>query len=228
MNDKFIEKIIKTLQGERKLFNSEDDLKFALAWLIKKYNNDLDVRLEYCPKLLPNMHIDILVIDSKRWIPIELKYRTKELKTEVDGEIYNLTDHSAKDQGCCAYLNDIKRIEDLILAYPDKIDKGYTIFITNDLGFTKQPNLKNGKCYYREFSLENGRTLPRIMKWIKDKEGPSKSTMSKYEKGIELIANNYKINWLPYSKIENTKNGEFRYLINKIDRLEVEKWRKVN
>lgn len=43
------------------------------------------VRLEYCPEFDKSMHIDILVIINNKWIPVELKYKTRECFKQIVG-----------------------------------------------------------------------------------------------------------------------------------------------
>ena len=68
-----------------------------MAWIIKDEYPNAKVRLEYCPSFNPNMHIDILVIIDNKWVPIELKYKTKGCSKVIDDETFILKNHGAKD-----------------------------------------------------------------------------------------------------------------------------------
>ena len=92
-----IYKIIGKLKNKRQIFTSEADFQLELAWIIKEEYPNTKVRLEYCPSFDLNMHIDILVIYDNKWIPIELKYKTKCCNKLINGEIFNLKNHGAKD-----------------------------------------------------------------------------------------------------------------------------------
>ena len=96
-----IESIITNLKQRRQLFVSEADFQLEMAWVIKELYPASKVRLEYTPRFNPDMHIDILVILNNKWIPIELKYKTKaRLKLqsyEIDGEYYHLKNHGEKE-----------------------------------------------------------------------------------------------------------------------------------
>lgn len=75
-------KVMEELKERRPVFVSEADFQLEFAWLVKElYGNEYSIRLEYTPsdEQLNKMHIDILLRASKdkRWIPIELKYKTK-------------------------------------------------------------------------------------------------------------------------------------------------------
>lgn len=72
-----IDEIMYQLSRWRPIFHSEADFQFSLAWLIKEQYPNCDIRLEIVPEFNPNLHLDILVIFEGKWIPIELKYTTK-------------------------------------------------------------------------------------------------------------------------------------------------------
>ena len=96
-----IDNIIEKLGG--KIFVSEKDFQLELAYKIKEqYKDDVDVRLEYCPKNVKicmidkngetiigkSMYIDILIIHKGKWYPIELKYKTREIKSKTNSTDY--------------------------------------------------------------------------------------------------------------------------------------------
>jgi len=46
-NKKIMEELMEELKDKRPVFNSEDDFKFSLTWLIKeKYRENVEIRLE--------------------------------------------------------------------------------------------------------------------------------------------------------------------------------------
>ena len=135
-----------------------------------------------------NMHIDILVIMNNKWYPIELKYKTKGCKKVIDDEIFILKNHGAKDVNSYLYLKDIMRIEK-IRDNVKEFDKGYTMFITNDISYTKKPIKDN--CVYKQFSLEDKIVKSGKMFWEKT---ASKGTMMNCEKPI-ILKDSYNINW---------------------------------
>ena len=205
-----IEKIISKLKKKRSIFVSEADLQLEMAWIIKDEYPNAKVRLEYCPSFNPNMHIDILVIIDNKWVPIELKYKTKGCSKVIDDETFILKNHGAKDVNSYLYLKDIHRIEDIQKNEKRLFQEGYTIFITNDLTYFKKPIKQD--CYYREFSLEDGIIKSGILKWdSKASDGTKKNC----EEPIKLN-NKYPIKWQEYSKIDDTNTGTFIYLINRI------------
>ena len=208
-----IEEVINKLKTKRKIFVSEADLQLEIAWIIKEIYSSAKVRLEYAPRFNPDMHIDILVILNNKWIPIELKYKTKaRLKLqsyEIDGEYYHLKNHGAKDVNCYLYLKDIQSIE-LIKENVPEFKEGYTIFITNEQSYCKKPSKDD--CVYKEFSLEEGIEKTGILNWSKE---ASPGTKKNCEEPIKLN-HKYKMNWKVYSKIDDSNTGLFLYLVNKI------------
>lgn len=201
--------IMDKLKTKRTIFFSEADLQHELAWIIKEEYPNAKVRLEYCPQFDSSMHIDILVIIDNKWIPIEIKYKTKVCCKNIDDEIYNLKNHGAKDVNCYLYLKDIHRIE-TIKQNVSAFAEGYTVFVTNELSYTKKP-LKSD-CVYKEFSLENDAVKTGVLDWS---EKASSGTKKNCEVPINLKGE-YVINWCDFSKIDDTNTGKFVYLVNKI------------
>lgn len=201
--------VIAALQRKRPIFVSEADFQLELAWTIKEQYPEAKVRLEYCPDFAPNIHLDILVIIDGRWIPIELKYKTKGCRKVVDDEVFNLKNHSANDVNCYLYLKDLQRIESIRDQAPEFLE-GYTIFITNDLSYAKKP-LK-ADCIYRQFSLEDGITKTGLLDWS---ASASEGTKKNCDKPI-VLRDEHPLQWHEYSRLDDTKTGTFIYLVNKI------------
>jgi len=205
-----IYKVIEKLKNKRQIFTSEADFQLELAWVIKEEYPNAKVRLEYCPQFDMKMHIDILVIIDNKWIPIELKYKTKGCTKIIDKEIFNLKKHSAKDINCYLYLKDIERIEK-IKKEDNLFSKGYAIFITNDMTYIKAP-LKD-YSFYKDFSLENGIIKSGLMNW---KLGVGKGTTKNVDKSIKLNGK-YKIEWDNYSILDSSNSGTFKKLVTEIN-----------
>lgn len=208
-----IQNCLARLKKERQIFVSEADFQLELAWVLKDEYPSAKVRCEYTPTFNPRMHIDILAIMDNKWIPIELKYRTKGCIKKHDGDEYNIKNHSAKDQGCYDYLKDIQRIErarkEMSSSEEVFFEEGYAIFITNDKGFQNPPK---DNCKYKEYSLADGLTKHGKMEWDPETgEGTKKGR----EDPIELKGS-YPINWAEYSKIDDSNTGTFWCLVNQI------------
>lgn len=204
-----IEELINRLKLKRQLFVSEADFQLEMAWVIKEFYPDAKVRLEYTPRFNLDMHIDILVIFEDKWIPIELKYKTKGCSYNLNGDYYFLKNHGAKDVNCYLYLKDIQRIE-TIKSNVSTFQEGYTVFLTNEQSYSKAP-LKNN-CIYKAFSLEDGIEKTGTLDWAPE---ASEGTKKHCEEPI-VLKQNYKISWKEFSKLDNSSTGKFLYLVNKI------------
>ena len=208
-----MEKIIEKLQGKRQIFCSEADFQLEMAWVIKEMYRDAEVRLEYVPTFDDKMHIDILVFINNEWIPIELKYKTKNSKKEkmtdqITQEVFNLKNQGAKDINCYLYLKDIMRIEDIKEAVKNNFKEGYAVFLTNDKTYLESP--QNNDCVYKDFSLEDGAIKEGWLKW---KKYPKKKG---FEKPITLKGS-YTMEWKEFSNVnEERSDGTFYYLVTKI------------
>lgn len=191
----------------RKIFHSEADFQFALAWEIQKFYPQAEVRLEYCPaNIEPSMHIDILVSIDDLWYPIELKYKTLGCTKTYKDEQFRLKNHGAQDVGRYDFLKDAQRIEQLSKLIPN-IQRGYSIFLTNDPSYWKDSG--NNTTVYYEFSISEGTIKTGKMSWA---EHASKGTIKGREHPINLEGQ-YVINWHKYSEIDNTRSGIFKYLL---------------
>lgn len=204
-----MEDILKKLSKERPIFHSEDDFKFSLCWKIKETYKGAEIGLEVPIIIDENsdpIYLDILVIYKNKWIPIELKYKTKPIKyTSLDFSLdhFDLSNQQAYNKSCYKYLRDIKHIEDIKNKY-DECEEGYAIFLTNDLHYKKGPNKT---ALYYNFSLKDSLTKEGILKYQKEnKDYPD----------IEL-SGSYTIEWKEYHTLNtDAKNNEFIYNIAKI------------
>lgn len=229
-----INKVIKELKKQKeKIFVSEKDFQVELAYKIKEiYGAKVDVKLEYCPKFEElnkksnkkekPIYIDILVIHNGKWYPIELKYKTRKLENKkedkkssgiiLNGELIDLKEQGAQDQGRCKFLWDISRIEEIKKQKPNKFEKGYAIFLTNDLSYKLKGNEDNVDF---DFRLNDYKKIPKNTK-LKWKDGTKPGTISSCPEVIKLD-NDYEIKWENYVNIdENYTNNQFEILIVEI------------
>jgi len=220
---KKIEELMEELKDKRPVFNSEDDFKFSLAWLIKeKYRDDVEIRLEkkmnnnkdassseVGDKKNKNQRIDIFIIvkNDKEKIGIELKYFTAKIEWQdnKNEETFILAEQAANDIKCYDAWKDVERLEDFINR--DLINRGFVIWLTNVNSLTRDPTetkkRNNNTTYHDEFKIFNGREIngPKILEW--DKKA-SQETI-KGRKNRITIKGNYKVRWKVY---EDLSNGE--------------------
>ncbi|MBE6816414.1 MAG: hypothetical protein E7520_01770 [Ruminococcaceae bacterium] len=204
-----IDTIMNRLKERRRVFVSEADFQLEFAWVIKELYPNYDIRLEYCPAFDRRMHIDILVITDRGWIPIELKYKTKGCTIIDNAETFVLANHSAKDVNCYAYLKDIQRIEQ-IREKAKTFAEGYAVMLTNELSYLKPPQKQD--CVYTQFSIHNGAEKIETLRWGAN---ASAGTTRGHESPI-TFSDRYVMNWKPYSVLNDTSAGTFCYLVNRI------------
>ena len=186
---------LNALRTKRKLFSSEADFQFALAWTIKELYPHVEVRLEWIPvDYNPNIYIDIVVFEDDDLIPIELKYKTKKTDKVVGGERFVLKNQSATDLGRYDFLKDIQRIE-FIKQHFMSFKEGYAVLLTNDPNYSVAPSVN---ASYGAFSIADGDIKTGALRWA---EG-SKSI--KGREGINLLGS-YSMQWSEYSRIDDAE-----------------------
>ena len=155
-----IDSIMCELQNKRKIFHSEDDLKFSLATVIQRQYKYAEVRLErpmeikmvkkadVSNDITKPISIDITVSLGNDVFYLELKYKTKKLSPDfkkkwaddIKDDVYSLKNQGACDIGRFLFRKDIFRLEKVI---EKNKGKGFFIVITNDSGYTD--NLQDNK-----------------------------------------------------------------------------------
>jgi len=183
-NKKIMEELMKELKDRRPVFNSEDDFKFSLAWLIKeRYRDEVEIRLEKKmnnnkdassseegDQKNKNQRTDIFIIvkNDKKKIGIELKYFTANLiwHDDKNDEYIILKKQSAYNYKCYDAWYDVKRLEDFIKC--GNINKGFAIWLTNIESLTEDWNKvkkkfekdPNKKPNHYDFFISGKRKIP--------------------------------------------------------------------
>lgn len=201
-----IHRVMRRLAGRRPIFHSEDDFKFALAWQMAKNTSDA-VRLERPFSLEgARRYLDIWL--RTPGIAIELKYKTRQLSVEHDGEQFSLKNQYAHDHGRYDFIKDIQRLEkiaaDRLVEDRTEFLRGFAVLLTNDPAYWKP----GGEGTIDEaFRIHGGRQLAGTMAWTKD--AGEKTTEGRRDPLV--LRGAYELRWRPYRTLP-TKNGEFRYL----------------
>jgi hypothetical protein len=204
--------IMSKLKSKRQIFHSEADFQFALAWEIQREHPEVEVRLEYAYKIGEKLyHIDILVIHDNQYIPIELKYKTLKKSVIFESEEFHLKNHGAQDLGKYDLLKDVVRVESVLQDH-DKFVDGHIIMLTNDPSYWKKDSKENTCC--ADFSIADGRVVTGNMAWA-DHTGAG--TMKNREEPISLTGR-YNLKWYNFSKFDDKRNGQFRYLLLDVER----------
>lgn len=211
--------ILSKLVNKRPIFHNEADFKFALSWMIKKCYQDVKIRLEVPIELDKRIFADILVVTREGWIPIELKYKTKELHCNFKNVLYDnyyLIEQSGEADARYDYLKDIKRIEDIRDEYSEEFVEGYAIFLTNELMYKEKTS---DEYLYNAFAINDGA----------EQRGEISYNGKNNKYGEFILKGNdgkgYLMKWKDYSVIAETdftfidgsnKYDKFCYLISKI------------
>ena len=151
------------LNQNTKVFANERDLQMNLAVYLKcvkhydievEYHVPSDILSSLVPQTLPErctyypwlqtnsdkpqeMYVDIVVSNGEEYVPVELKYKKKELKGDVElfgqkmGKGVILKGDAAHDFGRYGFWKDVRRIELLVKSFVN-VKNGIVLFVTND------------------------------------------------------------------------------------------------
>jgi hypothetical protein len=196
----------------RPIFHSEADFQHAFAWELHKSMPDLNVRLEYPWNTgVKQNHLDIFAFGERSVFAYELKYKTKKLIINVDGEQYSLRDQLAPDHGRYDVLKDITRLEQLSTNYQNF--NGFVILLSNDSVYWNKPNKPDAIDV--QFRMHDGCELSGELGWG---IGASAGTIQGREHLLNLRSS-FKVRWEDYSKPSDKPNSRFRYLAFKIENM---------
>ena len=202
--------IIQNLSESRPIFHSEADFQHALAWEIHTQIQNCEIRLEYKPQhIMQRFYVDIWCSKKDCITAIELKYKTRRLYTNVKGETFHLLSQSAQDIGRYDFLNDIQRLEEIVLKSRNVV--GYAIFLTNDSAYWSYP--RKNHPVDADFRIHQDREFTGNLNWDSN---TSAGTKRDREETIQ-IKNTYNLTWRNYSEPSLESYGKFRYLSVKIE-----------
>ncbi len=227
-----INDLIHELGAANRLFKSEAQFQFELAWSIKTFLQDKccedspEVHLEYLSAIRKNgrqskkIFTDILILDANgRFIPIELKYKTVSNKAGSVFDDYG--DHGATDLGRFDYLWDVKRIQYLkhrdeksFLFNEDlqEFCRGFAILLTNDHHYwdatVSKKESKNP--LYLSFCIGEGDTIPKgkELEWKNKGKGTcvENTWRNDHDYVVPLVFDqDYHCKWLNYNNDETFK-----------------------
>ena len=198
----------------REVFHSEADFQHALAWQIHKTMPKNQVRLEFpISAEHRKMYVDIWLPVEK--IAIELKYRTRRLEPEPNGEPFSLLEQGAQNQGRYDFLLDIQRLERMC-SDPKLCEAGYAVLLTNDWLYWDPPTRKAMDLAFR---IHEGKEISGKRAWD-DLASPG---MKEGRECPIQLRRSYCLRWQDYSNIpeksrgKGKPRGEFRYLAVPVD-----------
>ena len=195
--------LLANLSNRRPLFHAEADFQHALAWEIHETHSNAEIRLEK-PSVgrKGRIFLDLWLRLHGTRLGVELKYKTRHLKTTIGEEPYHLRTQGAHDIGRYDFLADVMRIEGLIEA--GRIDHGVTIFLTNDRNYWRDTGRTNR--IDEMFRVHEGRELSGELSWA---DHASDGTTQSRERPLQL-GGEYVADWIEYSEVEGSR---FRYLL---------------
>lgn len=204
-----IPEVMKALARQRKAFHSEADFQHAFAWELHLRQPEASIRLEKPLRTdTKNLHLDFLIEHHGESIAVELKYKTRSLKLNLDGEDFHLSSHSAQDLGRYDFIKDICRLEEITSTIRDC--EGWAILLTNDSAYWKTP--QNTGTVDTAFRLNEGRNLTGQLAWT---DQASAGTKKNRERDLS-VTGQYKLTWDDYSTVDSPNYSDFRYLAVKI------------
>lgn len=204
-----IPEVMKALARQRKAFHSEADFQHAFAWELHLRQPEASIRLEKPLRTdTKNLHLDFLIEHQGKSVAVELKYKTRSLKLNLDGEDFHLSSHSAQDLGRYDFIKDICRLEEITSTIRDC--EGWAILLTNDSAYWKTP--QNTGTVDTAFRLNEGRNLTGQLAWT---DQASAGTKKNREKDLS-VTGQYKLTWDDYSTVNSPSYSDFRYLAVKI------------
>jgi hypothetical protein len=197
--------VMAELARQRKAFHSEADFQHAFAWELHLRHPEAAIRLERPLRTgSKNLHLDFLLQLPGKAVAIELKYKTRTLQLNLDGEDFHLSSHSAQDLGRYDFIKDICRLEQITSTLSNC--EGWAIMLTNDTAYWKIP--QNNGTVDAAFRITEGRTLNGQLAWT---DAASAGTKKNRESDLPVLGN-YKLRWSDYSTTDSPSYGQFRFL----------------
>lgn len=166
------------------------------------------MRLEYRPLRDEKIRLDVYL--PSIGVAVELKYKTRRLEVELQGEPFALMDQRAHDNGRYDFLKDVQRLE--CVMKEGSVHQGIAILLTNDPLYWSRPSAANKAD--AEFQLEEGRELGGEMAWT--------TVKNRHERKAPIrLRGSYELAWREYAHVGSARSsfepsglryGRFRYL----------------
>lgn len=197
------------LARRRPVFHSEADFQHELAWQLHLDHPDARLRLETVPLVGERVHLDLAFTLGDLRVAAELKYLSRSLEVEVDGERFSLRSQAAQDIRRYDAIKDIGRLESMVAA--GVADVGVAVVLSNDAGYWEAGRVGTVD---ESFRLHEGRTLTGPLAWS---TRTGAGTMARREDPI-VLAGQYGLHWVPFSDVGAQRGGVFRYLLVEVRR----------
>lgn len=184
--------VLADLSGKRRVFHSERDFQFALAWETQLRYASARIRLE--PRARRGIHLDMLLVLDGRRIAVELKYLVRGFAGAVDGEDFDLPDQGAHDISRYDVVKDVVRVERLL--GDGYADTGYVVVLSSDPMYWR-PGVRTDTVD-AAFRIHETRTLAGVLAW--DRRAGAGTTANR--EAPLALAGRYPCRWRDYATLD--------------------------
>lgn len=195
----------------RTIFHSEADFQLEFGMFLMK--EGFEVRLEKGFKRIGIYQKIELDMELNGSIAIELKYKTSAINVKVGDESFELKEHGAANLGRFDAIDDARRVKSLVDSPETKIRQGFTVFLTNDPDYWEnnaQRTMSKDFALIENRNFNKGESLDWNSKSL-NVNSVSKNRMSPFSPIITDFPE--VVNWFDFSKINNSKKGNFRFFV---------------
>lgn len=217
---------ISRLAKNGRIFCSEADFQFALAWELQRLLPKAEIFLEKGIEISNDIfYIDIVVFDKGCYYYIELKYHTSLSDWSYKGSTLHLKEQYAQDLLRYDYLKDINRLRTISGAHKEDFGGGYAIVLTNDRLVYDEPRLFSNKVldyYFRIHERKAGKKsvypVPGTVKWNNGTITDPNHWTKHGERSLTFSLPRINTEWTYYWSFidNNSKRQLFKYLLNEI------------
>lgn len=203
--------ILKSLASKRPIFHSEADFQLALGMEIERQHPDAAVRLEYKPFPGERVHLDMWIYHNGRWMAVELKYKTRHVSVNWQGERFELIQQGAQDLSGYDIWKDVTRVERICAAF-ENVD-GYVVVLSNDDSLWRRVSTEDNTVG-AAFRVFEGRQASGTLYWASH---AGAGTMKTREDPLSL-GNEYELQWQDYARLGPGQGETLRLLVIPVTR----------
>jgi len=202
-----VDELLAAMKATRLVFHSEADLQHHLAWQAHLLDPQLQVRLEFRPDTRIRESVDVMLMrpDLGMATFIELKYLKAAWSGLVSSEQFDLPNTGAHDIVRYDVIKDIERLERFVDGRP--FSNGMMLCLTNDSLHWREP-IGMRATIAEAFRIHEGSRVHGIRQW--DQRAGAGTTRGRTS--LLNLRGQYGLQWLPYSRVDNGRTGEFRLL----------------
>lgn len=213
------------LAAANRVFCSEADFQFALAWELQRLLPGASIFLEKVVSVpFDTYYVDIVVESGGKSYYIELKYHTSTCNWHYGSSIIQLKNQGAQDLLRYDYLKDIYRLQNISKNCEEGVFAGgFAIILTNDrLVYDAPSSFKNTlDCGFRIHDRRGSRVskypISGLVSW-NNKGNKNDHWTNTGQRKISFSIPPINTAWSQYLSFEDCDgvSQDFRYLINTI------------